>query len=451
MSIRVTGGRRRGSGLTAQGTAETGVVIYPMTYEQEALWVDDFLDDGPSRYLESWVYRLSGPVDLDAVEWSIARVVDRHEVLRSRMTIDKRKFVQIVQREADTRLIRRVCPESDLDQVLREIVREPLDLDVAPLRATALLLGPDEVVLVVQFHHIVVDDWALAVMDEEFGEFYSARVLGRAPDLPPLPIQFGNYALAQRSQGVDPGVLSYWQDQIGRVPDHGRDGPGLASSEGGQVTFRLGDETGTLVRRVARSARITPFTLFAATFAAWLCAAEEGRQEMLLATPVSRRGDASLDGLIGCVVNLLPLYLAASPSRPFAELLAGAKRAVLGALAHKDMPYCELAARAGTRHKNKIKPLFRAVLVVDDAPRVPLAMPGVSAERIYVYSGMVKVELCLTLVIDGSGYRGFLDYAKESYRPEQAERIADGFQRLLAVALPDPQRSLAEIYQVVSP
>ena len=117
-------------------TEATGVKVYPMTYEQEGMWLDDHLDDEPSRYLESWVYRLSGPLDLGAVEWALAVIVDRHEVLRSRLVFDSDQLVQIVQPENDTRLLRRPCRISALGDELRRTVSQPLDLDVSPLRAT---------------------------------------------------------------------------------------------------------------------------------------------------------------------------------------------------------------------------------------------------------------------------------------------------------------------------
>jgi D-alanine--poly(phosphoribitol) ligase subunit 1 len=425
---------------------------YPMTYEQEAIWLDEYFDDGPSRYLESWVYRLSGPLDLDAVEWALARVVDRHEALHTRLTTDRGRLVQVVVPDHDTRLIRRLCPAENLDEELTRTVSQPLDLDISPLRATALQISPDESVLAVLFHHTVVDDEALAILDQEFGEFYTARVRGRPAALTPLSIQLGEYAVAQRSAGIDPAVRAYWRERLTKLPERDsvppdRPPPAAPSHRGGQVRFRIGEHAGQLLRRVGRAQRTTPFTIFAAAVTALLSGYRDS-SELILGTPVSKRGAASVDRLIGCLTNLLPLRQSVGPHESFADLVAATRSVVLGAIAHRDISYAELVALAGVRKDHRMEPLCQTALVVDDAPRVPLSLPGVRAERLYVPSGMVKFDLCLTLVIDGSGYLGFLDYASDLYSRAMAERIVGDFQALLAAALADPGRPLSELRQL---
>lgn len=423
--------------------------VYPMTLEQEAMWLDDHLDDGPSRYLESWVYRLSGPVDPEAAQWALARVVDRHEALRSGLTIEGDRLVQIVRPGHDTRLSQRACTQDGLDAELRRTVSQPLDLNNAPLRGTLLRLGAEDFVLVVQFHHAVVDDWSLAILDREFGELYGARVQGREPDLPPLPFQLGPYAVAQREAGIDPVVLGYWQKSLRRVPGTNapppdRPRPALPSHRGGQLRFRIDGGTGQGVRRLARALRTTPFTIFAATLSALLWG-YTGAGEVILGTPVSRRGAARLDGLIGCLTDLLPLCLDFSACQTFRDVVASTRTSVLEAMAHRDIPYGVLVTQAVSRRRLGPTPLCQTVLVVDDAPRVPLNLPGIRAERLYVHPGICKFDLFLTLVVDDDGYQGFLEYAEELYDRRTAERVAADFSAALAAALTGADRPLTEI------
>ncbi len=424
-------------------TTVTGaaVKVYPVTYEQEAIWLDDHLSGGSSRYLESWVYRLSGRLELDAVGWAVTRIVDRHEALRSRLTDDGASLVQTVRPSRDVPVRRRSCAVGTLDDELRVIVSEPLDLDDSPLRVTVLELAPDQSVLVVQFHHAVVDDWALEVFGQEFGELYAARVERRPAALAPPARQLGEYALVQRSAPVDAAVLGYWRERLRGAPDRGaappdRPRPAAPSHASGQVRFRITDEAGSLVRQVGRIYRTTPFTVLAATAIALLCR-YNGTGDVILGASVSRRGDASLDGLMGCLTGVLPLRQVVHPDQSFAELITSVRSTVLGAFAHRDIPYTLVARAAGRRSA----PLCQTVIVVDDAPRTRLALPGLTAERLYVPSGVSKFDLCLTLVIDGAGYAGFLDYASELYDPPTAARIARDFQDLLVTAVSDPARA----------
>jgi Condensation domain len=428
--------------------APAAVKVYPVTYEQEAIWLDDHLSGGSSRYLESWVYRLWGQLDLDAVGWAISRVVDRHEALRSGLTDDGDSLVQTVWPSQDVPVRQRSCDIDALEGELRVIVSEPLDLDASPLRVTILELAPDQSALVVQFHHAVVDDWALDLFGQEFGELYTARTERRPAALAPPTMQLGEYALGQRSAPVDADVLGYWRERLRGAPDRSavppdppdRPRPAAPSHASGQVRFRVGDEAGQLVRQVGRLHRTTPFTVLAATAIALLCG-YNGTSEVILGASVSRRGDASLDGLMGCLTGVLPLRQAVRPDQSFADLITSVRSTVLGAFAHRDIPYTLVARAAGRRYA----PLCQTVIVVDDAPRLRLELPGLTAERLYVPSGTSKFDLCLTLVIDGAGYQGFLDYASERYDPPTALRIVRDFQALLVAAVRDPARMIQEI------
>lgn len=420
-----------------------GAKVYPMTYEQEAIWLDDHLEDGPSRYLESWALRLTGSLDVDAAEWALARLIDRHESLRSRLALDGDELVQIVAPAHGSRVLLRSCTAADLDGELREIVSQPLGL--VPLRATVLQLAPGEFVLIVGVHHAVVDDWSLAILDREFAELYAARVEDRPPRLEPPP-QLGEYAMLQRSAGTDAAHVGYWREHLRRVPVRNgpppdRTRPADSSHLAGQIRFAVSEETGRLVRAVSRQQRSTPFTVFAAALTALLCGYNH-TGEMILGTPVSHRGAASLDGLVGCLTGLLPLRLPVRPEDSFAGLVAATREVVWEAVGHKDLPYSELVSKAVSRRDLGRLPLCQTVLVVDDVRQAPLTLPGLTAEPVYVPPTTAKFDLCVTIVVVRGRYRGSIDYACDLYDPGTAERIAHDFTRLLREVAGDPAAPL---------
>lgn len=421
-----------------------GHKVYPMTREQEAMWIDDHLDDGPSSYLESWALTLTGPADLAAVEWALARLVDRHEALRTTLRADGDDLVQVVRpARQGIRLIRRTCPAADLGRELREAVRQPLHGE--PQRAMIWTTGPDKHVLLVQLHHAVVDDWALSVLDREFADLYAARTQGRPAGLA-TPPQLGEYALAQRAAGTDAAALGYWRDRLRQLPPLGavppdRPRPRRASHRGGQVGVEVGVETAALVRKLCRARRVTAFAVFAAALAVLLCRRGEAG-EAIIGTPVSRRGPASMDGLVGCLTGLLPLRLPVGPGETFASLVAAARQEVWAAVAHQNLPYPDLVAKAVSRRDLGRQPLCQAVLVLDDVRQAPLPLPGLTAERLYLPSGTAKFDLCLTLMPAGSGYRGFLDYASDLYDPGTAEGAVREWTAVLRAGVGDPDAPL---------
>jgi hypothetical protein len=434
----------------ASQTRANAVKVYPMTYEQEAMWLQEQVDVGPSRFLESWVYRLTGQLDVSAVEWALGEVVKRHEAMRTGLTVIDDQPVQVVSPDQDTRLRRRLSYVEDADAELSRLVRQPLNVTRSPARPTLLKLAEDDWVLVLQVHHTAVDDWALAVLDQEFGELYRARMAGIPAALEPLPLQMGQYAAAQRAAGVDPALLAHWRECLRNVPDEstvpgGRPRPTVLSAHGEQVRFQVDGETGRAVRRLARAARATPFTVLAAAVTG-LLHRRTGADDLILGMPVSRRGAADLDPLIGCLTDLMPLRQRGVHGRSFAELIAMTGQRVRDMMAHANVPYSVLVREAGIGRDISKSPLCQTVLVVDDAPRVPLNLPLVSAERLYVHPGTAKFDLLLTLVIDGDGYQGFLDYSTDLYLKGTAQRVAAEFLGLLTAALGDPDSPVASLH-----
>ena len=167
--------------------------------------------------------------------------------------------------------------------------------------------------------------------------------------------------------------------------------------------------------------------------------------DLIIGTPISRRGACDTEQLIGCLTDLLPLRQTVRPDMSFRELVVSTKAAVLEALTHRAVPYAEIMT-AVSRKAWGVARLCQTVLVVDDAPRVPLTLPNVVADKVYVHTGKSKFDICLTLVIDDVGcYHGFLEYSTELYKERSAEQVARNFLLLLTATALEPERPLAQV------
>jgi hypothetical protein len=420
-----------------------------MTVEQQSIWLDEALTDGPSRYLESWVLRLTGQVDARGVDWAWAQLVRRHEGLRSHYVLDGDELVQrVLPADGMPGLAHRTCAVADLDAELLELVRRPMDLATAPIQGTLLRLASDDVVLAVQWHHIAADDWAVHLLEREFEECYRVWLAGRAVSLPPAP-QPGPYAQEQRRTRPTPAVRDYWKRRLADLPAGAarslppdRPGADRPSHAGGQLRFALESVAAKDIATACRALRVTPFVLFAAATGA-LLAAGTGASDLLVGTAVSRRWSGELDRMVACLSQVMPLCLRVDPGRSFAELTAEVKRAVNETMAHGDIPVAEL-----TRHLRRpgagAAPLARTVLVLDD-DAAGLDLPGITAERLHVPSGAAKYDMLLTLVAQPRGYQGFLDYASDRYTERAARGLTDQLAALIQVAIRDPHRPLSRL------
>jgi hypothetical protein len=411
--------------------------VYPMTREQESQWLDDWMCDGPSRFLESWAYRLTGQLDIAAVEWAIGQVVARHEVLRSRLVVRDGELVQVVTPPGPVPLAQVTCSPAALAAELSRITAEPLDLRQAPLQPWLVHVRPDESVLVVQFHHAVVDDWALGVFQHEFTRFYSARLDGGLPPMEPVRMQVGDFAVAQRAAGLSPADLAYWQARLQDVPTMctippDRPGPEQLPHRAGQHRFTVSPELGRAVRTVSRTLRTTPYAVFAGAMSALLWQYGEP-EEVIVGMPMSLRGSAAVDGMLGCLSIMLPLRVAVSRCESFRALVGAAKAEVLGCIEHRAVSYAALVRMTRRGVDAEVPPLCHVALVVDDMRWEPVSLPGVTAERVYVPPARAKFDACFTLVAgDEGGYAGFCDYDADIYQATTIARAVSQFTRLLA-------------------
>lgn len=421
-----------------------------MSREQEALWLDDLMCDGQSMYGESLAYRLTGDLDVATLEWAIGQIISRHEVLRTRLTERAGEPVQIVGAAASVRLAQLSCPPAELAGTLSRIVAESLDLDETPIRPWLVRMSPTEAVLVVQLHHAVIDDWALNVFQRELMHLYTTRLLGRPSDLEPLPVQAGEFAVAQQAEGLDPADVEYWRERVRAAPlsctiPPDRPGPEDLPHRAGRYVLTIDPELGRAVRTAGRALRATPFTVFAAAMGSLLWQYGES-DEVIFGMPVSLRGTAAVDGMIAYLSNLLPVRLAVSPSTSFRELTRATRAEVLGALAHRTVPFAHLVRLSGRVAPDSLPPLCDVILVVDDMSWEPFSLPGIAAERIYIPPARAKCALIVSLVAgEDGGYTGLCDFDADVYDASTVARVMSRYAALLAHCVAAPDETLGHL------
>src|SRR4030095_2996242 len=88
-------------------------------------------------------------------------------------------------------------------------------------RGRLLRLGPEEHVFLLTQHHIVSDGWSMGILTRELGALYRAFTAGEKDSLPPLAIQYPDYAAWQRawfSGDRLTGQVDYWRQNLAGVP-----------------------------------------------------------------------------------------------------------------------------------------------------------------------------------------------------------------------------------------
>ncbi|WP_327674394.1 condensation domain-containing protein [Kitasatospora sp. NBC_00458] len=423
---------------------------FPQTFEQEALWIADQFMSDPSPFLETWAQHITGPLDVPALERALASLVERHAVLRSGFVLGDGGPVQCVDPAGTVPLERLPWPGGDLHGTLRRAGQRPLDLSVSPARLTLYDYAPDQYVLLLQIHHVAVDDASLVLLDHELSALYTEETGGGPADLAPPGPSLGEHAVRARAAGIAPEDLAFWARFLDGAPALAHLPPRrrpLAARRGPDcdcVRATVPAELGDAVRAAARSLRTTPHVLMSTCMA--LTAAAVNGEDVVIGTPVSRRGAPDLDNVFGCLTDLLPVRYLVPSDAVFSEVCAGAKRGSLEVLRHRNVPYARLGGGV-TRTRGVLsgEHLGRICLVLDQSPS-RLELPGLRCERVHVGGASAKFDWLQYVVADGSGWDVRADYATDHFTADEAALTLRQWLTALSVASDDPDVPVRELF-----
>jgi amino acid adenylation domain-containing protein/non-ribosomal peptide synthase protein (TIGR01720 family) len=393
--------------------------------------------------------RLRGDLDVDALRQAFTALVARHESLRTTFDTVDGRGVQIVHPPYQVDI---PVGEDDLDRALARECQQPFDLRQGPLlRVRLVRLADDDHVLIVVLHHIVTDGWSSGVIASELGALYAAARRGERVELPPLPLQYADFAAWQREHLAGPAFdehLAYWRRQLAGVPaldlPADRPRPAVHTTNGAALEFRVPNSVTAALKRVGQRCDGTLFmTLVAACQV--LFSRYTGQDDVAVGTVTSGRERAELAGLVGFFVNTLVLRSTVDGRRTFGEFLASVRETVLGALAHGEVPFERLVDELQPARDTSRTPLFQAMVVLQNAPGQALELPGVRVEEVALPAVTASFDVTVEFQEVTGGLRGVITYNTDLFDATTIERMARHLGVLLDGIAADPDRPLSRL------
>ena len=432
----------------------------PLSFAQQRLWFLDQLEPGSSAYNMPYALRVRGPFRAAALRVALTALARRHEALRTRFPTVDGAPVQRVDPPAPVPVTRVDLAALGGDRREAEARRRveaealrPFDLARGPLlRCTVLRLGEADHVVLFTLHHAVADAWSMDVLVREVSALHAAALEGRDAGLPPLPVQYADFAAWQRgwlAGEVLEGELAYWRGRLGGAPpllDVPTDRPRLAAQDprAGARPLVLAPELSARLRALARREGATLHMVLLAAWAAFLGRAA-GQDDVVVGTPVTGRSHAALEGLIGFFVNLLPIRAAVGGEASFTGLLRAVREAALGAYAHASLPFERLVEELAIKRSLTHAPLVQAIFSLNPAGgHGDVSLGGAALEDFGGGGAVAKFDLHLA-VEDGDAIAGTLQYRRALWAPGTIDRMLGRFAALLAAVAEDPGRRLGQV------
>ncbi|WP_240360970.1 condensation domain-containing protein, partial [Pyxidicoccus caerfyrddinensis] len=461
LASRIESSRHSATGLVAPALVPVPrTTALPLSFAQQRLWLIDQLEPGSTAYNIPTVLSIRGALDVASLGKAFTGLVERHESLRTVFATREGEPLQCILPASDFPLPvvdLSALPATERESQARRLAAEealcPFDLASGPLlRASLLRLDSEHHVLLVTMHHVVSDGWSMGVLVRELVSFYEASSSGLTPQLPPLPIQYADFASWQRDwlQGdVLQGQLDYWKQQLSGAPTllelpTDRPRPAVQSQRGALLPVHLPLPLSEALSAFCQREGVTPFM---ALLAVWqlLLARYSGQDDVSVGSPIAGRTRGETEGLIGFFVNTLVLRSHVQPLATFRELLTQVRASTLAAYEHQHLPFEKLVEELQPQRSLSHSPLFQVMLVLNNAPPAELSLPGLSFVPLEREAVATKFDLTLSLTQTPRGLSGALGYRTDLFDASTVSRMVEHLQTLLEAALASPGTCVGEL------
>ncbi|WP_276206960.1 non-ribosomal peptide synthetase [Mycobacterium sp. IS-1264] len=447
----------------------------PLSFAQNRLWFLDQLQGPSPVYNMATAFRISGPLDVDALGAALADVVARHESLRTLFAatdgVPEQVVVPVEQADFGWDVVDATAWTAErLGEAVNAAVRHSFDLATEiPLRARLFRVGDNEHVLVVVVHHIAADGWSVRPLVTDLGMAYASRCAGRAPDTVPLAVQYIDYTLWQREHLGDlddpdsaiAAQLAYWEQALAGLPERlqlptDRPYPPVADYRGASVAVDWPAGLQQQVARVAREHNATRFMVIQAALAL-LLSQLSASSDVAVGIAIAGRRDPALDELVGFFVNTLVLRVDLAGDPTVGELLAQVRARSLAAYEHQDVPFEVLVERLNPTRSLAHHPLIQVSLSwqnlpgQDDKSAAEPALGDLEVTPLSVETQTARMDLTLSLgerwddAGEPAGISGTVEFRTDVFDASSIHGLIERWQRVLATITAEPTRRISSM------
>jgi amino acid adenylation domain-containing protein len=444
----------------------------PLSFAQERIWFLTQLDPRLRSYHVPRALHLRGALSPALVAATFGEIVRRHEILRTTFPTVEGRPVQVIHPPAPV-----AVPLVDLSgvpaarrapllrQLLLDLGRQTFDLARGPLlRPRLARLGARDHVLSMTEHHLVHDGWTQGVLLRDFVALYGSLAQGRPSPLPPLPVQYADFACWQRQwlrDEVLESQLRYWQEQLAGAPaaldlPADRPRPPEQSFEGLQLNWVLPAPLCRALRARSRRLGVTLFMTMLAGFDSLLLR-YSGQDDVVQGSGVANRRLVEIEGLLGMVINTLALRVKLDGDPRFDRLVERVRAVCVGAYAHQDLPFEKLVATLPHERTLSHTPLFQIWFTFMDTPMPDVSLPGLDVEVLDAHNRSAKFDLTVTLLLPTEQAIGLriggrtdeitvlAELNTDIFDPVTIRRLLGHFETLLGGAAATPELRLSEL------
>ncbi|MFF2886822.1 amino acid adenylation domain-containing protein [Paenibacillus sp. NPDC057967] len=414
---------------------------YPVSSPQKRMYLQQQAMPDDRSYNLPELLELDGELDADRLETVLQIIVERHETLRTTFHVIDGQIRQRVHASIPFQLVRLEAEEQEAGRMLQSLY-QPFKLDSAPLlRAALLRLEPERHMLFLDMHHIASDGMSAGILLSELMALYQGQML------PPLELQYKDYAVWQETRLPAEAAERYWREQcqgdwpVLELPtDFPR--PPVKGNRGETFELYVDADLMAEVRGLATRSGATPFMVLLAAYYTFL-AHYTGAEDIAVGTPIAGRSRRELEAVAGMFTGTLVLRAYPEANKPFKAFLNEVKEIATGAYAHADYPFEEMTHWMDRRDASR-SPLFDTMFIMQNLGIPASSTEGLSYRHKRFEHGTAKYDLMIQAVENGDRLRLVVEFNTDLFLRATAERFMKHYVQLLRSLTLQPGAALGE-------
>jgi amino acid adenylation domain-containing protein len=430
---------------------------YELSHAQQRLWILAQLAEGSVAYNIPLYLSLEGDLDRNAFEKAWFQLIQRHESLRTTfITIDgepRQKIHDKIDFHLND-LTAQIQAETVAQQQAYKEALKPFDLEKGPLlRVSLLKLSEKHHVMLITLHHIIADGWSINVIMREFTQFYEAFHQKKVISLPPLRIQYRDYAHWQ-NQLLESDSLAphrdYWHKQLaGDIPvlnlptDFPR--PSLQTFNGNELAFALLAEPKNSLLAFCRQQNVSLFMILVAVIKVLLYR-YTSQEDIIIGSPIAGRNNADLENQIGFYISTLVLRDQIHGEKSFETFLQQVKQTALAAYDHQIYPFDSLVNELNLHRDMSRSPLFDVMVILQNASgELEQSVDGLLMRPVIPESQTSKLDLTFHFKENEKGLYFSIEYNTDLFLEDRIKRMGNHFKVLVESILADARQPINQL------
>jgi acyl carrier protein len=434
---------------------------FPATFGQQRLWSLQQAAPGEPASNIACLMWLDGPLDVPALQRAMDATVARHGALRTSIAASDGVPEQVIADTAAVPVERIELPPAldsperaqRAEAIAASRARRPFDLAAGPLiRATLVVLDLERYAFLLVMHQSISDSASLEILLGELSAVYRGETTGGAAALPPLWMDYGDYAVWQRDRIRGEELdrqLDYWRGRLAGAPEFlelpsDRPEPASPSSAGALAALTVDAATTRRLAEMAQAGNATPFMAFLTGFVAVL-SRYSGQSDIVVGAQAAGRTHTELEPIVGLIANTVPLRISLAGAPTFAGLLEQVREVTVDALGHQETPFEKLAEELAPHQTRAHSPLVQVQFRYGSMTAPALDLPGVTARSQVRFTGPAQADLSLYADPDGDVTTLTLEYKTDLYSPAWADRFLRCTAHVLSRAAAAPGTLVADL------